>query len=264
MQFSLWKKDNMSRESPRMRKFVLKKLIASATGPSPWYWKTFPVFEIGTYRFSWRHIGSEKPLGNLVLLERKAFPHPILGLNTYVRPFVANPEHLGLWYPHPNNAVMEILIFNLSTMQPIENFAEGVPGFQERTSRVLHSSTVGEYVQIPNRLPAGHKKGPIAHLANRMDELLLLADGPPPVRDDLPAPAASIYVWCPATGDIEVLPQEWFTAADYDLGYQWITRVTRDPSTGRIVGGGIRISDFELADNGTKVLHWLRNSRDTE
>ena len=51
-------------------------------------------------------------------------------------------------------------------------------------------------------------------------------------------------------GEVEVLPQKWFTGDAFDLGYQWITRVVRDSRTGRLVGDGIRISDFVLAADG--------------
>ena len=54
-----------------------------------------------------------------------------------------------------------------------------------------------------------------------------------------------------------MLPQTWFTAGKYDIGYQWITRVTRDPATGRILGGGIRIGNFELAEDGMGLERWI-------
>jgi hypothetical protein len=56
---------------------------------------------------------------------------------------------------------------------------------------------------------------------------------------------------------VTVLPQNWFTANKFDIGYQWITRVSRDPATGRIIGGGIRIGSFELTENGMGLERWL-------
>jgi hypothetical protein len=53
---------------------------------------------------------------------------------------------------------------------------------------------------------------------------------------------------------VHVLPRYWLVEGPFDLGYQWITGVTRDPSTGRIVGEGIRLSVFELDESGTRLL----------
>jgi len=41
-------------------------------------------------------------------------------------------------------------------------------------------------------------------------------------------------------------PQDWFNKSNADFGYQWITRVIRNPKTNLIEGQGIRISDFVL------------------
>jgi len=97
----------------------------------------------------------------------------------------------------------------------------------------------------------------MAFHANALAELLLIADGPPAREDDLSAPVTSIYAWHPATGKIQVLPQEWLTEAEYDTGYQWITRVVRDPQTGHIIGDGVRLFQFELDNNGTRLLRKL-------
>ena len=45
---------------------------------------------------------------------------------------------------------------------------------------------------------------------------------------------------------VSVFPQDWWNRADLDFGYQWVTRVARDPNTGKIVGEGIRIQPFVL------------------
>ncbi len=50
--------------------------------------------------------------------------------------------------------------------------------------------------------------------------------------------------------EIEVLPQYWFTDNMFDIGYQWITQVARDPDSKKIVGSGIRVPDFELDERG--------------
>ena len=62
-----------------------------------------------------------------------------------------------------------------------------------------------------------------------------------------------MYVAYPQAGVVEVLPQRWFTAKDFDVGPQWISRVTRDPETHRLVGEGVRIGGFELTEDGCDI-----------
>jgi hypothetical protein len=71
-------------------------------------------------------------------------------------------------------------------------------------------------------------------------------------------PAFALFVFYPHAGLVEVLPQKWFTAAQYDLGYQWITRAARDPESHRIVGDGIRIGSFLLEEDGCRLERWLQ------
>jgi len=56
---------------------------------------------------------------------------------------------------------------------------------------------------------------------------------------------------------INVYPQNWFNRGAYDFGYQWVTRVARDPSTGKIIGDGIRIRPFVLDDTFENIAAWL-------
>ena len=56
-----------------------------------------------------------------------------------------------------------------------------------------------------------------------------------------------------SAGTYELFPQDWFNSANLD-GYQWVTRVARDPQTGRIHGDGIRISPFVLDDTLRNAL----------
>lgn len=64
----------------------------------------------------------------------------------------------------------------------------------------------------------------------------------------------ALLVASPRDGAFEVFPQDWFNDGGFDYGCEWVTRVARDPRTGRIHGEGIRIEPFVLDDT-------LRNIR---
>ena len=109
-------------------------------------------------------------------------------------------------------------------------------------------------LEIPNGLRAGTQKIEIAESFRDLDELLLISSYPAAKRLD---PAAAIFVLYPQAGLVEVLPQKWFTAEKCDIGYQWISRVARDPITHRIIGEAVRIGTFELTDDGCDIATWI-------
>src|SRR5262249_7000796 len=112
-----------------------------------------------------------------------------------------------------------------------------------------------EVHHLPGGLSGGtHKCQSSQHLKD-VPELLLLAAGPRGEREN--GAFTSIYRWRPSMGAVDVYPQIWFTADKYDVGYQWITRVARDPRSARIVGDGLRIGRFVLDENCGNVAAWL-------
>jgi hypothetical protein len=89
-----------------------------------------------------------------------------------------------------------------------------------------------------------------------VDELLVLAQSAaagPKGRSSL-----CLFVTHPAAGTVEVIPQDWFNEGDFDFGYQWPTRVLRDPTTRKIVGDGIRLGVFVLDSTHRNVERWCR------
>ena len=74
-----------------------------------------------------------------------------------------------------------------------------------------------------------HKIGAPAELAT-VDELIVPTSYKAMSNDD---PAFALFVFYPQAGLVEVLPQKWFTSAQYRVGQQWITRAARDPESQR-------------------------------
>jgi hypothetical protein len=80
------------------------------------------------------------------------------------------------------------------------------------------------------------------------------------VNSARPPDSPRIHLWIvrPGAGTIEVLPQDWFNDRSFDFGYQWITRIARDPQSGQLVGEGIRLRPFALDESGTRIKEWLK------
>jgi len=119
--------------------------------------------------------------------------------------------------------------------------------FKRSQDRIYSATAPLAEMEISSRLTAGTHRIEIPPEFRDLEELLLVGPCPAASNDDA---ACAVLVLHPKAGEITVLPQTWYTANKCDIGYQWITRVTRDPQTGRIIGGGIRISNFELTEDG--------------
>jgi len=92
----------------------------------------------------------------------------------------------------------------------------------------------------------------------RLGELLILAEstagGRMPATSD--RPNLRLWILDTATGRLEIVPQDWYNTGPYDFGYQWVTRMARLPSTGDIVGEGIRLGIFRLDPTRRRIADW--------
>ncbi len=70
----------------------------------------------------------------------------------------------------------------------------------------------------------------------------------------------AIWVMKPSENMIEVLPMDWWNHGDYDYGYEWASKIARDPKTGNVVGEGVRILPF-LLDKSGNFLGWMEESK---
>jgi len=175
----------------------------------------------------------------------------LLALNTYCCPFLVPETRLGIWCPEPG--YLRLLCFDPDQLAafPIHDVA----GWFKRSQDRIYSATAPlAEMEISSRLAAGIHRIEIPPEFRSLDELLLVGPYPAANNDDA---ACAILALHPRAGDVTLLPQTWFTANKCDTGYQWITRVTRDPATGRIIGGGIRIGNFELTEDGTGLERWI-------
>ena len=103
---------------------------------------------------------------------------------------------------------------------------------------------------VPAAVKAGLNRFVFPPPLKTLPEVLMLGDNASIAGTGM---KRSIYCMRPNDGNIEVLPQDWFNLGNFDFGYQWITKVVRDPDSGRICGTGIRLKSFILDENGRQV-----------
>lgn len=162
------------------------------------------------------------------------------------------PEsRLGIWCPEPG--YLRVMCFDPDQLAAFP--LRDVAGWFKRSQDRIYSATAPlAELELSSRLAAGTHAVDVPAEFRDIDELLLV--GPYPATSNVDA-ACAILLLHPRAGEVTVLPQTWFTANKCDIGYQWITRVTRDPATGRIIGGGIRIRNFELTEDGMGLEKWI-------
>jgi hypothetical protein len=234
----------------------LRQLLQRTIGPAPWYWKTFqPFVSLAGQRFLWTHHGDEGPLGYLVSLALDREPDkPRLALNTYCRPFLMDPSYLGVWCPEGRE--IRVMCFDPDQLKAFD-FMEIAGWFKRSPERIFAATAPVAEFELPLSLPPGTHKVDVPHEFGSITELILptsyRADG---VND----PAFALYVLYPHAGLVEVLPQQWFTAAQYEVGRQWISRAARDPDSHRIFGECFGVGSFLLQEDGIRLEDWMEKA----
>ncbi len=231
----------------------LSELIQGAIGPAPWYWETFPaVTGASGKQYGWRFHPQGSELAYLVTLHLPGEPEkPRLALNTYCRPFVIDDNSFGVWCPEGRN--LRFVAFDPDSMKSFD-FMEIAGWFKNSSERMYAATAPISEFSVPTTTSAGTHPFQYPKEFQPVSELLTVSALPSTAADEA---STAIFVLYPNAELVEVLPQKWFTPRTFDLGYQWITRVTRDPESHRIIGDGIRMGSFELTDDGTDMLRWI-------
>jgi len=234
----------------------LRDTLARTIGPTPWYWKAFPqVSSASGQRFAWTHHGSEGPLGYVISLAPAQEPdRPLLALNTYCRPFFVSPSHLGIWCPEGRS--IRLLCFDPGQLKPFD-LAEIAGWFKQSSERIYAATAPVADFEVLHGLEAGMHKIEVPMEMRSVDELIVPTSYPAKGKDD---PAFALYVFYLQAGLVEVLPQKWFTASQYQIGKQWIPRAARDPESHRIFGECFGVGSFLLEEDGCRLDQWIEKS----
>jgi hypothetical protein len=230
----------------------IKDLLANTVGPAPWYWKTFPA--VGSSEspdLIWKHHGEQGAIAHLVTLSVESEPDRArLALNTYCRPFRAPSSLLGIWCPEGRS--LRITCFDPGGLKGFD--LSEVAGWFKRSSERLYSATapIADF-EIPLSLAPGTHKVEVPEPLRSIDELIIPTSYKALSPDD---PAFAIFVVYLQAGLVEVLPQQWFTSAQYEVGKQWITRAARDPESHRLAGECFGAGTFLLEEDGCRLAEW--------
>ena len=229
------------------------KILSATVGPTPWYWETFPAFRsVAGQRYVWTHHGSDGPVGHLVTFGLEQEPEKIrIALNTYCRPFLVSRDLLGIWCPEGRS--IRLTCFNPDQLKAFD-LAEVAGWFKPSSERIYAASSPVADFEVPLSLGPGTHKIQVPGEFSSIDELIVPTSYKAMSNDD---PAFALFVFYLQAGLVEVLPQKWFTAAQYRVGQQWITRAARDLESQRIVGECFGVGTFLLEEDGCRLASWI-------
>jgi len=174
-----------------------------------------------------------------------------LALNTYCRPFVVSSRCLGIWCPEGRN--IRVVCFDPDQLEAFD-LAEIAGWFKQSSDRIYAKTAPVAELEVPLELgPGMHKIEVPAELAT-VDELIVPTSYKAMSNDD---PAFALFVLYLQAGLVEVLPQKWFTASQYQVGKQWISRAARDRESHRIFGECFGAGTFLLEEDGCRLGEWI-------
>ncbi|MGA8215996.1 MAG: hypothetical protein WB799_20570 [Candidatus Sulfotelmatobacter sp.] len=231
----------------------IRQQLERSVGPAPWYWKTFPAFRSAAgKKFDWTHHGEQGPVGYVVSLALEQEPDkPRLALNTYCRPFLAAPGRLGIWCPEGRN--IRLACFDPDQLQAFD-LAEIAGWFKQSSDRIYAKTAPVAEFEVPLTLGPGMHNIDVPQELATVDELIVPTSYKALSNDD---PAFALFVLYLQAGLVEVLPQKWFTAAQYQVGKQWISRAGRDQESHRIFGECFGAGTFLLEEDGCRLAEWI-------
>lgn len=215
-----------------------RNLFEGVPGPSPWYLRSERAPRIPGFR--WKDEGASTQL--------VGSDGPVLEVGFYVWIQAIDESMLLAW--HQAGRWDDPGPVHLTLLEPrrLPRLIGKLPEASTEGTRGLHFEgppAAAMEMAIRNeddiRFPAPLRQ---------FSELLILCNGST-VRGE---GGLQLLVARPDRGSCRVYPQDWFNDGDFDLGYEWVTRVTRDPATGRVHGEGIRIHSFVLDDTLRNVV----------
>ncbi len=236
---------------------TLRQQLDHTVGPAPWYWKTFPAFRSESgQRFVWTHHGEQGAVAYVVTLALEQEPEkPRLALNTYCRPFVISTQKLGIWCPEGRH--IRLASFDPDQLKAFD-LAEIAGWFKQSSDRIYAKTAPVAEFEVPLTLTPGMHKIDVPPELAMVDELIVPTSYKALSSDE---PAFALFVLYLQAGLAEVLPQKWFTASQYEVGKQWISRAARDRESHRIFGECFGVGTFLLQEDGCRLAEWIEKNR---
>lgn len=252
-------------------KYILDKTISEETrnvldalnkvpGPSPWYlYKMGPKIPTNYGITWWEEAGKSGNKAGQLILEGGSNNLAVFNFYNWVQ--ALEDSLLLVWNQKKiekgPTAPVNLLIFDCNLFKPIDNPEEIYEIMAKQELFIYYKEGLKYKIDIPTTDIKGVFKLGFPEPLKTIDELLILAH----------SSAIGEFTWeknnlCiisikPKEGTYEFYPQDWFNNGRYDYGYEWVTRVAREPKSKKICGSGVKIRSFILDETNRNIEKYL-------
>jgi hypothetical protein len=240
----MWSPDFYKEES-----FELPDFLRMAPGPSPWYLRNALPLMTSPGMLRWVDAGHDG-ITFLSTPDDKVFA--VFDMYCYVLTMARN--RFLVWYQRkvqPGSlGDLVLTVIDTDKLEAIDDTQSAMSEMKSQKIRIFQNGGNLSSFQISNSLSEGPHEIRIPDEFKELDELLILASSSAIIK------RLCIFHVKPKIDSVEVVPQDWFNEGSFDFGYQWPTRVARNPQTGRVFGEGFRLGVFLLDDTLRGVSKW--------
>ena len=238
-------------------KLAAQKLLAATPGPSPWYYGPKRVVPSRKGPLRWDQAGQEDAqLDKIQLRGEDQRPLLLLGMCCYAWPIP--PHRLLVWYDRfprsgSERGFIHLLLLDADELLPMDDSPAVCREMDRNGVLIRHVNGEVSSTEISSNRDAGIYPVDLPAPFRGIGEHLMLGDSSWSQRET----HVTLFVLDTGAGTLAVYPQDWFNHGGFDYGYQWITRVARDPKSGRVIGDGMRMGVFELDESNRQIKRWL-------
>ena len=232
-------------------------VLRTVPGPSPWYLDGVIIGGTAS-KLRWQGAGDEHPFaGKSLLVDGSGAVHAVADFHCYVQ---TRGRQMLVWYVEDSEAGsnLRLRLFDVGSLSVISKWSELLTALGPANRFHVASGEVATAV-LPTSMSDGQHTVALPAMFGSFGELLILvpstADGRK--QNHFDAMHAGLWILNTTTGDLRIVPQDWFNDGAYDFGYQWITRIARLSESTALVGEGIRLGVFELDPTGRQIAKWL-------
>ena len=222
------------------------EVITSAPGPLPWY---LPSADLRLPRIPGELKWTKIQDSNVALKTSQDSILAIFGMYCYV--YALSNCRFIVWYE--KKGYVKFHLIDTARLQRIDDTSGAIQRMKNEGEKVSIRNGVIASIDIPTNLNEGIHHCAFPDIFEEIDELLVIFQcGTLPDKTHL-----CLMLAYPKQDTVKVVPQNWFNKGDYDFGYQWPTRVARDPVSKKIFGEGMRLGYFILDRSNHNIEKWV-------
>ena len=233
-------------------------------GPSPWYLQgRGPIIDTKYGATSWESAGDDPvTAGKTVLHTERRKKLAVFDFQYWISSF--NRRFFLAWHQRYESEKshstfpLTVQLFDPDLFSPFDSLEEVCRRMKAEKKTVYHESGEMLSFELPTVVAGEVQPFIFPEPISKIEEMLIPCHSSGIIYDGSGRQNFGLLIARPSRGNFEIIPQDWFNTANLDFGYQWVTQFARHPRSGKIVGGGIRLSYFILSDDLRQVEQWVR------